>query len=400
MSHLEFFSVHPSNPDGRRDLRDQVAAVHSPFQPGDSPQQPVRMSHWRRLILRAQRHNLPVLGARHHYDAAAQMPMIEAFCGPVLQAALEIRQPEFLFVSPQPNPIALTLRVDGLPTRMVMASYDVEALRMRRIAEAQRGLRRLALSLEAERADDFERCNLARFDAVIAVSQQEKQVFVDRYGFEAERVLVIENGVDPDYFAFTPRSEAEQPTVIFVAALSYLPNRDAAWRLVRRIMPLVRRSIPKARLCLVGTGPETALTAASDGRNLVVTGAVEDVRPWLAQAQVACIPLTSGAGTKYKALEAMSAGVPIVCTYLSAEGLDLEPGRHALVADDDAGLAAAVTRLIREPETAERLAREGRGHVERRFAWQAVLPRLDAWLNIIGELPRRSARRGVRIRPA
>jgi len=122
----------------------------------------------------------------------------------------------------------------------------------------------------------------------------------------------------------------------------------------------------------------------------VVTGQVDDVRPYLARAAVACMPLTAGSGTKYKVLEALSAGVPTVCTPTALEGLDLKDGDELLVRKSDQELASALVTLIKQPDLAARLARRGREAIERQYAWDTNLPNLDAWLERLAFLPRRS----------
>jgi glycosyltransferase involved in cell wall biosynthesis len=164
-------------------------------------------------------------------------------------------------------------------------------------------------------------------------------------------------GRDPANFAFRER-DGGGPEVVFVGALSYPPNAQAAHRLATSILPLLRRSVPACRLLLVGQGPDASLRALDDGRTTIVTGDVDDVRPFLGRASAACIPLVSGSGTKYKLLEALSAGVPVACSPLAVEGLEVEHGRHLLVADTDHAMAAALERLLGEP-LARTLAAEG-----------------------------------------
>jgi glycosyltransferase involved in cell wall biosynthesis len=154
-------------------------------------------------------------------------------------------------------------------------------------------------------------------------------------------------------------------------------------------MPLVRRTHPETRLHLVGQSPSPALLAQSDGKSTVVTGTVDDVRPYLARASAVCVPLIAGSGTKYKLLEALSAGAPVVCSPLAVEGLELADEQHLLVAESDEGLATALRRLIDDPPLARRLAAEGRRMVETRYAWDANLPRLDGWLDQMAALPKR-----------
>ena len=208
-------------------------------------------------------------------------------------------------------------------------------------------------------------------------------------------MLVVENGVDTDYFAFRPRLALEPPNVVFVASLAYRPNERAALRLIREIMPKVRESVPQARLWLVGGGPSPALETEHDGRLTIVTGRVEDVRPYLDMAAVACMPLTSGSGTKYKLLEALSAGVPVVCTSLTLDGLEgIVPGRHVLARDDDEGLAEGVLAWLKGNPPPSQSVEDARRVVESRYTWDRNLEKLAPWLETIATLPVKGRRPG------
>ena len=306
----------------------------------------------------------------------------------ILLADGESDAPDFLFVSPQVNPVSGFLASRPARTRSILASYDVEAVRIERFAEAAQGLERVALRLEASRARAFERRNLATFDGVIAVSEWDASAYRSRYAVPSERLVVIENGVDPDYFTcHSPEARAGRDTVIFTGAMSYRANEDAAWRLIRAIVPRVRRS-RDVRLAVVGQQPSESLRRRHDGERTVVTGAVDDVRSYLAQASVACIPLRAGSGTKIKVLEALSAGVPVVCSSIAAEGLAVIHDEHVLIADSDEGLASSVNRVIADPALARRLSAAGRSLIETRYAWDRCLKPLVPWLDHIRSLPR------------
>jgi len=396
MSSVEFFTCTPTPSDGRKDpLVPYLKRLYTPDTIRTTRPELIHLEAFnhsirRRIVSRLAHMGVPVIGPRYHRDAAHKFPIMQAYCRAALREALLRDQPDFLFVSPQTNPIAFLLSAANLSTRLILASYDVEVVRMRRIAASYRGLARVALDLETKRAAQFERDNLAFYDGVIAVSELDKQIFVQEYGLAPERVLVIENGVDPDYFAFTERRANEKPQIVFVGSLAYTPNQQAAWRLLTHIMPLVWQRYPDACLWIVGHGAEPALMRQSDKQRVIVTGKVDDVRPYLANASVACVPLISGSGTKYKVLEALSAGVPVVCTPLATEGLDLEDGRDILLGNSDEELAAALLRVIEDAALAATLARQGRERIERCYAWDANLARLDPWLEHLAALPKRS----------
>jgi glycosyltransferase involved in cell wall biosynthesis len=234
-----------------------------------------------------------------------------------------------------------------------------------------RGITRIALRLEAHRAERFEQENLAAYDGAVAVSEVDQRIFVNDYGFSPDRVKVVENSVDPKYFSFTEREPQEKPQIVFVSSLTYLPNQQAAWRLIRRIMPRVWREFPEACLWIVGQDPEPVLRAQSDGRGTVVTGKVDDVRPYLARASVACVPLTAGSGTKLKVLEALSTGVPWSVP-LALEGWTSSTA-SICSSPSDQDLAAAIVRLVKDAGLAATLARNRRDQVERRHTWDVNL---------------------------
>jgi glycosyltransferase involved in cell wall biosynthesis len=200
---------------------------------------------------------------------------------------------------------------------------------------------------------------------------------------------VVDNGVDVDHFTFEPRSPASPPEVVYVGSLGYAPNGAAAVRLLDGIMPRVWQRRPDARLTIVGQGPDPALLARDDGARVRVVGRVADVRPYLARAHALCVPLRVGSGTKLKVLEALSAGVPVVCTPVAAEGLDLAADEHLLVRETDADLARAMLDVIDDRALADRLARAGRARVAARYAWDANLAPLAGWLEALRRAPAR-----------
>ena len=302
---------------------------------------------------------------------------------------LRVYQPDFLIVGPQPNPLPLQLFYLPKKTRLILSSYDVEAIRVERIATSQKGLAGMAMKKEANRARAFEYDTLQHYDGIIAVSETDKDAYIQRYNFEPDRILALDNSVDTDYFSFCPRIKTEQPNIVFIGSLGYWPNDEAAQRLIKNIMPLVRKGCPTARAWIVGQSPSEKVLALSDGDLNIVTGQVADVRPFLDMATVACIPLRTGSGTKYKVLEAASAGVPIVCTPLALEGLSIMPDDHVLVGQTDQDLANAIINIIQNPDGRKQAVRDASDHVESHYSWNSNLKKLSPWLDIIQKMPKR-----------
>jgi glycosyltransferase involved in cell wall biosynthesis len=160
--------------------------------------------------------------------------------------------------------------------------------------------------------------------------------------------------------------------VVFTALFSWRPNVEAAVWFARRVWPAVVRACPEAELWLVGRDPAPQVRALV-GRSVHVTGAVSEVRPYLAQARVAVAPLLAGGGTRLKVLEALDAGRPVVATSAGVAGLNDLVGSGVIVEDDAERMAHAVVDLLADPTHAAELGRTGNAAVRRRYTWDSTL---------------------------
>ena len=193
-------------------------------------------------------------------------------------------------------------------------------------------------------------------------------------------VAVITNGVDTDWFAPPPDQPPRRPRrVVFVGATHYFPNEDGVLYYMHEIHDRVRTALPDVETAIVGGVPAPVLQAMASDK-VLVTGFVKDVRPYLWEASVFIVPLRMGGGTRFKVVEAMAAGVPVVSTRLGAEGIPLTQGREALLADEPAEFADAVVRLLTDAPLARRLAAAGSDFVRARFDWRVIGDRIEeAW---------------------
>jgi len=326
-------------------------------------------------------------GVRYHSEAVAMMTHASREVLWALDTRLRESPPDYLFVTSQINPAGLLLERCHESTRWIFASYDVESVRVGRLARGRGPRGWLRRVLEQRRAARYESDSLAKFDGVIAVSELDRERFIEKYRLDPRRVAALPNGVDTEHFDFRARMPGGNPQIVYTGSFTYEPNREAAWRLIREIMPRVRRHHPGACLWIVGQEPGKELLNASDGRSTVVTGLVADVRPYLARASAVCVPLSAGSGTKLKMLEAMSAGAPVVATSIAIEGLDVADGEHLLVRDSNEQIAQAIHQMIDDPQRARSIARAARRQMETHYSWDRTLAGLDSWLTSITTMP-------------
>jgi polysaccharide biosynthesis protein PslH len=230
--------------------------------------------------------------------------------------------------------------------------------------------------LQVPRLAQFEAsvCRLA--DAVTCVSATDAAAL--RQGLPGLQPVVIANGIDLADYRFTQPTATAGPILIFTGKMDYRPNVDAAWWFAREILPLVRERQPAARLEVVGQKPAPSLVALDGRAGVAVLGAVADTRPHIAGSAVYVAPLRMGGGTRFKLLEAMALGRPVVSTTIGAEGFAVQSGRELLLADTPADFARAVLEILADASLADRLARAGRALVEAQYDWSAIVPRLAA----------------------
>jgi len=273
--------------------------------------------------------------------------------------------------------LATTPNVDSggaVPT--VLFSHNVEHMILKRLRQVEpRAWRRAVLALEWRKVRRWEAHACAQAALTIAVSH------VDRDALTAlvpgARVCSVPTGVDPAYFA--PNGVSELPAhLVFTGGMDGYPNEDGILYFMESILPSIRREIPTVSFTVVGRNPSLRLRTAAAAQGVHVTGTVEDVRPYVAEAAICVVPLRIGSGTRLKIFEALSMGKAVVSTTVGAEGLPLVPGQHFLQADDPAEFARATVALLRDPARRKALGTAGRQLVETRFSWSGVAREFEA----------------------
>ena len=265
------------------------------------------------------------------------------------------------------------------PPGSVLDFVDVDSVKFGHYAaDARDPLRRWFWAREDRTLSRWERRAAKRAALVLFVSEAEAALWRARGGGPA---AVIPNGIDtawfdPGHSVARPDGDG-RPTILFTGQMDYRPNIDAVARFARETLPLLARR--GARFVIAGRAPTAAVRALA-GPDVLVTGEVDDMRMWLARADVVVAPLTTARGVQNKVLEALAMARPTVVSTAALTGLDLTPGRDLLVVDDPAAQAGAIAGLLHDPVRAEALGRAGRRTVVESYGWDAALERLDTLL--------------------
>jgi sugar transferase (PEP-CTERM/EpsH1 system associated) len=221
--------------------------------------------------------------------------------------------------------------------------------------------------------------NLA--DHVLTVSDTDRDLFA--LTIEPAKMTVIPTGVDLDFFQ--PAAGEEQPnTLVFTGSMDYMPNEDGICYFVEQILPRVRIHLPNVVLLVVGRRPSSRLLKlARMTPGVEVSGAVEDIRPYVRRGSVYVVPLRVGSGTRLKIFEAMAMGKAVISTSVGAEGLPVRSEQDILIADTPDAFAGAVVRLLADRNLRSEIGRAARELVVQKHSWASVAQHFELTLETL-----------------
>jgi len=260
---------------------------------------------------------------------------------------------------------------------LVYDAHNAEYVLQRRafetdLADPRRWVGALYSLIQWQKLQRYEARVLRSFDRVVAVSP------ADRYALErlvpGLEIEVVPNGVDTDLFQ--PMASREGETLVFTGKMDFRPNVDAVVWFCEKVLPLLRKRLPQLRFYIVGQSPHRRVLSLAKDPQIVVTGRVEDDRPFMAQARLYVAPLRVGGGTRLKILRAMAMGKAIVATSLACEGIELSGG-EVLLADTPQAFAEAILELWDDPARRQKLGQRGRALMEARYDWRSIVPKLE-----------------------
>lgn len=273
-------------------------------------------------------------------------------------------------------------RSPSLSSLLVFDDHNAEHLLQLRAARASaHDARQWPLTayslLQAYRLRALEGRLLARCDTTLCVSREDAAAL--RRLAPAAPLVVAPNGVDAIYYApQEPPAQLAKIDLLFSGTLDYRPNVDAIDWFARQVWPRLRPRFPELRVALVGRNPALPVRDLARQHGFLVTGAVDDDRPYYAAASVYMLPMRFGGGVRLKLLNALAMECAVVTTSAGREGTAAMDGTHLLVADAPADFAAQVDRLLGDARLRARLGAEGRAYVRQHHNWADAAARVEA----------------------
>ena len=264
---------------------------------------------------------------------------------------------ESLFTAPYLN--AVRSYCDG---PMVLRAHNVEHLIWEQLARESSVLsKRIYLQHLADRLKAFEVNALQDFDAIVAITEEDKRHF-ESLGCLCP-IFELPFGLDSE--VIPPESSDQADHVFHLGSMDWRPNIQGVEWFLDEVWSEVLNEVPTTELRLAGRNfPENSFSGAP---RVSVLGEVSNAWEVMSASGVMIIPLQSGSGMRIKAIEAMAVGRPIVSTKIGIEGIGGKADVHYLIADDAAGFAKHVIHLLQNGSMAKRIGNEARQLVFEKF---------------------------------
>ena len=238
-------------------------------------------------------------------------------------------------------------------------TIDLHYLRLRRQYELDNAA---ATQKMADLAYAEEMEVIRKSDLTIVVSESEVAALADEVSTAPVALISNIHDIDESEVSADGRSD-----VLFVGGFQHPPNIDAVEYFGNDIWPHFRAACPEAEALIIGSRMPETLKRWGEERGLKMIGFVDDLTPYYGQCKLAIAPLRYGAGIKGKVNQALSYGVPVIGSRTALEGMGLQHGKDAMVADTPESFAAAMVSVYNDDALWHLLSANGRASLQGRF---------------------------------
>jgi glycosyltransferase involved in cell wall biosynthesis len=288
-----------------------------------------------------------------------------------IDSILSIQQPDVIFC----QLIRVAEYVKNQPFPAVLDYMDAFSKGMQRRIQSAPFYLKPVFKLEWKRLLRYESEIFDSFVQRTIISKPDREMI--SHPGKAE-IIIIPNGVDLQHYSSAPEQEKEFD-LVFTGNMSYPPNVAGVHFLVQQILPLLLDEFPGLRILISGATPVKSILAY-EGKNVHVTGWVDDMRVSYRRSGIFVAALHIGSGMQNKVLEAMASRLPCIVSGLVNNALSAREGEEILTAESAEDFAGKIKRLLRDPEAAQRLADGGYNFVKKNYEWSRVGELLDQTL--------------------
>lgn len=279
----------------------------------------------------------------------------------------DVVQLETLFMTPYTE----TIRKHS-KALVVLRAHNVEHLIWERIAKGTRFfLKRIYIKHLARTLRNYELSAISKVDGIAAITRKDAAFFRK---YCATTTIDIPYGVNLE--EFHPNYDIQdKPQFYHIGSMNWMPNVEGIrWFIDECLDPVVAK-VPEFIFHLAGRNiPDWLKTLKND--HVDVIGEVPDAKEFVANHDVAIVPLLSGSGIRIKIIESMALGKTVITTLVGAEGILYDEDINIIIAENKAKMAEAIRRINENPTMAEEIGKAARQLVEDMYDNRKIIQRL------------------------
>lgn len=227
--------------------------------------------------------------------------------------------------------------------------------------------RRLVKRYQQEVYEDIDIC--------VSVSEEERRL-TKQFAPADTDLLTAPNGVDVSYFSPSGKIEEEKRALVSVGSMDQTRNVDASRFFVDEVLPRLQDRGLDVTYYIVGQNPTVEVQKMGEKPGVVVTGTVDDVRPFLERSAVVVAPYRMGSGVKHKVPIAFAMGKPVVATPNACHGIGVTHERNVMIAKSPGSFADAIHELLDSEEKRRNLGKCAQSFIRKEYSWSTITERL------------------------
>jgi polysaccharide biosynthesis protein PslH len=261
--------------------------------------------------------------------------------------------------------------------KIILRAHNIETVIWERhVINEKSILKRLYLRLQCKRLRRFEAKVLAKVDAVVSITDVDKNVFQKQA--PSKPVYTCITGVNIDYYKKPGNSPLKQKTIFYFASMDWIPNQEAVDWFLNNCWKNVFEQVKDCKFIIAGKNMPQRFMKLNEP-NVQVIPNIANSKDFYRQHDILIVPLLSGSGLRIKIIEGMSYGKAIVSTSVGAEGIPATHGKNILIADTPAEFVSAVVDILKNDEKRHNLETEAQKLAEEEFDNKKVVSGLIAF---------------------
>ncbi len=229
------------------------------------------------------------------------------------------------------------------------------------------------LAIDVKKIKKWEKHYWRVADKVVTMSEADKETMHNE--IPKLNIDVVPNGVDTEKFFRIVKEMSPKKTVLFVGNFKWIQNKEAVIFLRDKVWPLIKEKCPQANLWIVGKNPSSEILQMQSDN--VQVEEIDDIKLAFAASDVLLAPMLSGGGTRYKILEAMASGTPVVSTSLGVEGLNVAHEKHAFIGETPEELAELTAKILKDKNYGDKVVNNAKKIIEEKYNWRRIAAKLN-----------------------